>query len=112
MKKFTVYFLIPSVSWEDIKARNADDAIKQCHVEPHFEVSQFVAIEQATADDSFACPHCQGKIDRVNVYSQCMQRGDLDGDKITDYNEPEVLDTQGIECPLCAGDLIEHIKNA
>lgn len=31
-KKFTVYLMIPCMSWEGVKAKDIDDAISQCQL--------------------------------------------------------------------------------
>jgi hypothetical protein len=54
------------------------------------------------------CPECGVILEKVNVYSQCLQRAWVDENgKITDYeNPPEpFIDSEGIECPECAADL-------
>jgi DNA-directed RNA polymerase subunit RPC12/RpoP len=57
------------------------------------------------------CPKCKKEINHVNVFSQCWQRADLEGNQIVEYGIVEdVLETQGIECPLCGGDVSEFIK--
>jgi len=56
------------------------------------------------------CPNCKKDIDSVNVYSECYQRADIKGSKITEYGSvEEVLETKGIECPQCSHDLIKLI---
>lgn len=57
------------------------------------------------------CPKCEKKIDFVNVYSQCKQEGELQGNKIVDYSEvKDVLETLGIECPYCGEEIQNHIQ--
>jgi hypothetical protein len=48
MKKFNVYFMTPFVTYENIEAKDEDDAIRQCSVPAEFdanEPSTFMAIE-------------------------------------------------------------------
>lgn len=57
------------------------------------------------------CLACQQEITHVNLFSQAYQRAELEGDKIIDYGPvEELLDTMGIECPLCSADLSEFVK--
>jgi uncharacterized protein (UPF0212 family) len=58
------------------------------------------------------CPECGKDLNSVNVYSQCLQKADIDEDgNITNYGSVEtVLDTQGIECPFCANDITNLVK--
>ena len=52
------------------------------------------------------CPLCKKEIKTVNVFSQCLQFGELRGKTIKEYGPVEaVLETQGIECPECFGDI-------
>jgi len=58
------------------------------------------------------CPNCHTKLEYVNVYSQCVQKADVD-DKgiITDYGfVDEVMETLDIECPRCSKSIRKLIK--
>jgi len=58
-------------------------------------------------EEPFVCPECKKKMNRVYVYSQCRQIGEVRGTRIVDYGTvDEVLETLGIECPNCAADLM------
>lgn len=57
------------------------------------------------------CKHCKKEINRVNAYSECWQKCELEGNKITDWGSvEEVLETVGIECPECGGDLSKEVE--
>jgi len=57
------------------------------------------------------CPECKKEIDHVRVYSECLQIGALEGNKITDYGlVEEILETQGIECPECNEDITKYVE--
>ena len=61
----------------------------------------------------FQCPKCKAKLDNVNVYSQCLQCGELDGNKVDSYRRSsveEVLETLAIECPECGADITKLIE--
>ena len=46
-KTYTVHFLTPYYSWEDVKARSKKEAIKKCNIPLDYDgYSKFVAIEQ------------------------------------------------------------------
>jgi DNA-directed RNA polymerase subunit RPC12/RpoP len=55
------------------------------------------------------CPQCKKEIKWVRVYSECWQKGYLEGDtnRIADYGEVgETTETIAIECPECTYDLM------
>lgn len=58
------------------------------------------------------CPNCGKEIETVNVYSQCVQKAEVDKEgKVIDYTAvEEVLETLGIECSECGADITEIIK--
>jgi hypothetical protein len=57
------------------------------------------------------CPHCKKKIDHVNIYSECVQVGELKGKKIAHYEAvDEILMTNDIECPECSGSLLDVVE--
>lgn len=59
----------------------------------------------------FKCPECGAELERVNVISECWQKAELKGDKITDYGSVEdILDTLYVECPECQAKITKYIK--
>lgn len=56
------------------------------------------------------CPYCGEEIDHVNVYSQCCQKGTLEGNNVVEYEYPDVMDTQDIECSECGTSLLGVVK--
>jgi len=53
-KTFTVHFMSPYVTWENIEAKNEDDAINKCPIPAEFdanEVGHFLAIEEENDED-------------------------------------------------------------
>lgn len=58
------------------------------------------------------CPKCEKDIDRVHIYSECVQEVSIDefGNTV-EYESAEVLETTiAIECPECQADLRDVIK--
>ena len=52
------------------------------------------------------CPKCKKEIDYVNVYSECVQHGELEGNNIKEYGAvDEILETLDIECPECTASI-------
>jgi DNA-directed RNA polymerase subunit RPC12/RpoP len=54
------------------------------------------------------CPNCKKEISFVRIYSECWQKGYLDGDSKTviSYGSvEEITEAIGIECPECGHDL-------
>jgi hypothetical protein len=48
MKKFTVHFMTPYCSWENVEAKDEDDAIRQCQVPAEFDANEpgsFLAVQ-------------------------------------------------------------------
>jgi len=67
--------------------------------------------EKMAGRKKFKCPECGKEIDDCNVYSQCKQVGVLDGNKVVDYSEvKDILETIGIECPLCHQEIQDHLE--
>lgn len=56
------------------------------------------------------CPECKAEIDHVNVLSQCIQKAHLEGNKLVEYEHPDVLDTEIIECPECGANLTDMVE--
>jgi hypothetical protein len=52
------------------------------------------------------CPYCKEEIEFVRIYSQCTQNGTLEGTDVVEYDHPDVLNTEEIECPKCTGSLL------
>lgn len=56
------------------------------------------------------CPHCKKGMERVRVFSQCVQDGTLSPEtgRVIDWSpEVTVLETLSVECPHCAEALAE-----
>lgn len=56
------------------------------------------------------CPKCGKEISFVGVYSHCIQKGTLNGNKIVDYESPEVTDTITVNCPECDANIIGFVE--
>ncbi len=52
------------------------------------------------------CPKCGKEINHVKVYSEAVQNGILEGNRIISYDEPMVFGASDIECPECGNRLI------
>jgi hypothetical protein len=49
MKKYTVHFMTPQVTWEDVEAKDEADAIGQCLIPDEYDGMEpftFIAIEE------------------------------------------------------------------
>jgi DNA-directed RNA polymerase subunit RPC12/RpoP len=55
------------------------------------------------------CPQCKEEIKHVNVYSECVQKGNLEGNKVVDYDLiDEITETVAIECPECSYNFYQN----
>lgn len=57
------------------------------------------------------CPNCKKELSSVKVYSQCKQACDIDPTGvIQNWGQIEEVFTQAVECPHCATEIIDLIK--
>ena len=57
------------------------------------------------------CPNCNKVIDKVVVYSECYQYGELKNNQIEHYGSVEELtETTDIECPECNHSIIDFVE--
>lgn len=52
------------------------------------------------------CPYCEKEIEKVAIYSECKQYGELKENHIVEYSSvEEIFETKDIECPECGADI-------
>jgi hypothetical protein len=57
------------------------------------------------------CPKCKEEISWVVVVSQCIQHGELEGNKIKSYGTvEEIEDTIEIDCSMCGKNITKFVK--
>lgn len=55
MSKFTVYLMTPYCTWENVEAKDEDEAIRKCDSPPEFDWTEphtFLAVEEEEEDES------------------------------------------------------------
>jgi len=54
MAKFNVHLMSPMMSWEDVEAENAAEAVKQCDVDPRIDLSDgpfYLKVEEVEEEE-------------------------------------------------------------